>query len=173
MLRSQNYKDQSAGVNLNLVVTPMLDMSFQILFFFVMVYVLAPKNIMEGKMDLNLPAHGERKAHQQQDVNPDTPSDKDLALPANLTVVIKSDLTGNRQSIIVQSLDGGEVALGTLKDLERYLKQKIDNNEIQNKEDIKIAAESKLKYQMVIEVMDTCQRAGFQKIGFNPPPDTN
>ena len=173
MLRSQRYKDQSDGVQLNTVVTPMLDMSFQILFFFVFLYVLAPKELMEGKMDFNLPAHGERKAHQKADENPDKPSDTELALPANLTVVIKSDDSGNRSSIIIQSLDGGEVALGTLKDLERYLKQKIENNEIQNKEDIKIAAESKLKYQMVIEVMDTCLRAGFQKVGFNPPPDTN
>jgi len=172
MLRSQKHHDQSE-VQLNMVVTPMLDMSFQILFFFVFMYVLAPKNIMEGQMDFNLPAHGERKAHNQADVDPTRPSDKALALPANLTVIIKSDEIGNRSSIIVQSLDGGEVALGTLMDLKRYLKQKLESAEIQNKEDIKIAAESKLKYQMVIEVMDTCLAAGFQKVGFNPPPDTN
>ena len=96
MLRSQKYKDQSEGVQLNMVVTPMLDMSFQILFFFVFMYVLAPKEIREGKMDFNLPAHGERKAHNKADEDPNKPSDVELALPANLTVVIKSDATGNR-----------------------------------------------------------------------------
>jgi biopolymer transport protein ExbD len=162
------------GVNLNSVIVPMLDMTFQILFFLILSFRAA--DVEEGKVDFSLPASGEAKAQDPNMVDPTAITDKDLALPANLTVMVKTvrDGTtneGNISAIIVKSLNGGEVALPDVATLERYLKVQLV--EIQNKEDIKIEAESKLKYALVIEVMDACLRAGFTRVGFAPPPDLN
>jgi biopolymer transport protein ExbD len=40
-----------------------------------------------------------------------------------------------------------------------------------NKDNIRIEADSKLKYGRLVEVMDACLGAGFKSVGFAPPPD--
>jgi biopolymer transport protein ExbD len=161
----------SSNVNLNSVIVPMLDMTFQILFFLILSF--RPNDVEEGKVDFMLPASGEAKAKMPENVDPTIPSDKELALPANLTVMVKTVRDGvndgNISAIVVKSLEGGEVALPDIPTLERYLKVQL--GEVSNKEDIKIEAESKLKYSLVIDVMDACLKAGFMRVGFSPPPD--
>lgn len=155
-------------VQLGPVITPMLDMTFQLLFFLILTF--KPSNLQEGRMDFNLPSSGEAKAKVQPE-NP-TPSDSELALPAQITVLIKTVRDGindgNISALVVKTTDG-ETAIPNLERLEAYLKAK--HAEVSNKEDIKIEAESKLKYACVIDVMDICLRAGFKAVGFNPPPD--
>jgi len=155
--------------DVELPVTPMLDMSFQLLAFFIMTF---KPHSLEGQMEFNLPQAGEARAKTMEDVDPNKPSDVDLALPAQLTIVVKAArdeaTAGLASALVVQSVDG-ETTLPNLEQLERYLKSK--HAELSNKDDIKIAAESKLKYAIVIDVMDTCLRAGFQRVGFAPPPD--
>lgn len=172
MLKKKHGSGLATSVQLSAVVTPMLDMTFQLLFFFVLTF--KPASVMEGKMDFNLPASGEARAKMQEDVNPDKPSDDALALPAQLTVLIKTlrDGTndGNISAIIVKSVDG-ETALPNIEALEKYLKSKHEDAGLSNKDDIKIEAESKLKYACVIDVMDACLKAGFKSVGFSPPPD--
>jgi biopolymer transport protein ExbD len=161
-------------VQLNTVITPMLDMTFQLLFFFVLTY--SPSAAMEGKMDFNLPASGDYRARAPEDVNLDKPSDTDLALPAQLTVLIKTAHTGDKSvdgnisALVVKSTDG-ETALPNLEALENFLRHKVKEEGLSNKDDIKIEAESKLKYACVIDVMDACLKSGFTRVGFNPPPD--
>jgi biopolymer transport protein ExbD len=41
---------------------------------------------------------------------------------------------------------------------------------VDNKENIKIQADNKMKWKEVISVMDVCQKAGFKNISFVPPP---
>jgi biopolymer transport protein ExbD len=53
--------------------------------------------------------------------------------------------------------------------LERYLKSV--QKELTNKTDIKIQADSRLKYYFVVQVMDACVKAGYPNVGFAPPPD--
>ena len=158
------------GVNLNTVIVPMLDMTFQILFFLILSF--KPHELEEGKVDFSLPASGEAKAKMPENVDPTIPSDKELALPANLTVVLKTVRDGvhdgNLSAIEVKSLEGGSVALPDIPTLERYLK--VQQGEVQNKDDIKIEAEGKLKYSLVIDTVDACMKAGFKKVGFSPPP---
>ena len=40
-----------------------------------------------------------------------------------------------------------------------------------NQNDVKLKADSRLKYEYVMEVMDICRRAGFSNVGFDAPPD--
>ena len=53
----------------------------------------------------------------------------------------------------------------------KFLKGQHDSQDVQNKDDIKIEAECKLKYGSLMEVIDACRNGGFQKVGFAPPPD--
>ena len=160
------------SVQLAVVITPFLDMAFQLLFFFVLTF--QPASAMEGKMDFSLPAAGEAKAQRMEDVDPNKPSDADLALPAQITVLVKTIRDGvndgNISALIVKS-ENGETAVPNLEALERFLKNKIEDAALSNKDDIKIEAESKLKYACVIDVMDACLRSGFKSVGFAPPPD--
>src|SRR5436305_10479948 len=74
-----------------LPITPMLDMAFQLLTFFIFTY---HPSALEGHMDLTLPAAGEAKAKDQKDVDPTKSSDTELELPSQITVVVKGDAQG-------------------------------------------------------------------------------
>ncbi len=165
-------KDEGVGVQLNAVITPFLDMSFQLLFFFVLSF--KPAEAMEGKLDFHLPATGEARARRMEDVDPSKPSDSDLALPAQVTVLVKTIRDGvndgNISAIIIKT-ESGEQAVPNIETLEKILESKRKDGQLQNTDDIKIAAESKLKYACVIEVMDACIRGGFARVSFDAPPD--
>src|SRR5947209_12796449 len=91
-----------------LPITPMLDMSFQMLFFFVMVY---HPSALEVQLDLNLPAVGQKKAQKLEDVDPKAQSDTNIEVPADVTVMVSTqrgqgDTVGFISQITVQSQTG-------------------------------------------------------------------
>src|SRR4051812_44278347 len=91
-----------AGVEVDLPVTPMLDMTFQLLFFFIVTF--NPQSL-EGQLDFTLPGSNDYKAKDQIQVNK-TKSGEDLEVPSDLTVVIKAHEAGGGGSgtrIIVRS----------------------------------------------------------------------
>ena len=159
-----------AGPEPTLPITPMLDMAFQLLAFFVMTY--HPSDL-EGQMELSLPSEAISQAQSKEDIQPDAPVDKDqdLKLSANITVIVRTQRdnvnTGFISGISLQD-DAGTVAVDTLDNLREELKAR--RATVENKENIKIQADNKLKWQEVISVMDVCQQAGFKNISFVPPP---
>lgn len=92
--------------------------------------------------------------------------------PAELTVLVKTPgegkLDGTISGIVVRSAEA-DIGIRNVEALSKYLTTK--RKDLGNQEDIHIAAEGKLKYAAVIEVMDACLQAGFTKVGFLPPPD--
>ena len=158
-----------------LPITPMLDMAFQLLTFFILTY---HPSALEGHMDLTLPASGEAKAKDVKDVDP-TKSDTELELPSQLTVIAKSSPDGlggiKKDGLLVQQPAGDfmvpyqEDPDKYLKELEKYLRKA--RQELSNQTDVKIQADSKLKYTYVMRIMDSCTTAGFKNVGFAPPPD--
>jgi len=171
MTHKRNVGDTS-GVNLNIVITPMLDMTFQLLFFFVLTF--KPASAMEGKLEFSLPASGEARARTEADVDPNRPSDTELALKSQITVLLKAQRDGINDGVIsavVVQTPNGESDVRNLEGLARFLTNQRSSQDITNKDDIQIAAESKLKYAYVIDAMDTCLKAGFTRVGFAPPPD--
>jgi biopolymer transport protein ExbD len=158
------------GPEPNLPVTPMLDMAFQLLAFFVMTY--HPSDL-EGQMELSLPSEAITQAKDKDDIKPDSPVDKDqdLKLSANLTVIVRTRRDnvniGLVSGIFLQD-DAGTSPVDTLDKLREELKSR--RTSVENKENIKIQADSKLKWEEVINVMDVCQQAGFKNISFVPPP---
>ena len=159
-----------AGPEPNLPVTPMLDMAFQLLAFFVMTY--HPSDL-EGQMELSLPSEAITQAKDKEDMKSDAAVDKDqdLNLSANLTVIVRTQRDNVHNGLIsgisLQDLSG-TVPVDTLDKLRDELKKR--HATVENKENIKIQADSKLKWEEVINVMDVCQQAGFKNISFVPPP---
>jgi biopolymer transport protein ExbD len=149
----------------------MLDMAFQLLAFFIMVY--NPSDL-EGVMSLNLPASGDTKAATQDQADLTKNSDKELELPSELTVFVKANheaATSGSISQIVLDLRQGKVVVDYDPDL-KGLSSKLAElrQDLSNKDDIKIEAEAALKWKNVVKVMDACRRAEFKSIGFGPPP---
>lgn len=159
-----------SGPEPNLPVTPMLDMAFQLLAFFVMTY--HPSDL-EGQMELSLPSEAITKAQDKEDINPESKVDKeqDLKLSANLTVIVRTQRDNVNNGLIsgisLQDLTG-TAPVDTLDKLREELKAR--SATVENRENIKIQADSKLKWEEVINVMDVCQQAGFKNISFVPPP---
>jgi biopolymer transport protein ExbD len=158
-----------AEIEPNLPVTPMLDMAFQLLAFFVMTY--HPSDL-EGQMDLSLPSENITQAKSQEDVQTDAKPDpnKALELPANVTVIVRTQMdgvnNGRISALTLQDLAGPHV-IDNLDKLAAELKER--SKTVENKENIKIQADGKLKWEEVIKVMDVCQQTGFKNISFVPP----
>jgi biopolymer transport protein ExbD len=161
--------EPGSEIEINKIITPMLDFAFQILLFFIFTY--HPSQLKEGQMDLSLPDAAQAQA--LQDANPHNAiPGEDLELPSEITVLVRTQQdekgVGTISQISVQDKVGRE-DVQTTADLLKHLKKIRDG--LTNPNDIKIQADSRLKYSYVMEVMDVCTRAGFRNVAFGPPPD--
>jgi biopolymer transport protein ExbD len=174
---SRKHRGTNEELAVDIPVTPMLDMAFQLLTFFIFTY--NPSTIKEGQMPMMLPGGGTVKAQKQEDVNPDAMSDPDVDAQSKITLRVKtqhSDDAGAIQfPIEIEGLSKDSAT--SLKDLEAKLVAMRGADKSGEKveggasDSVKIEGEKRLKWQFVVEIMDTCKRAGYQNIGFAPPPD--
>jgi biopolymer transport protein ExbD len=160
-----------SALEVNLPITPMLDMAFQLLFFFIMNFNPAD---LEGQLDLSLPSEADYAARDPKDVKADAkPGTPDPELPSDLTVKVRTQLDGVHDgeisAIFVRKLDSREEPVDGLDGLKNYLKKA--QQSVTNKEAIKIQADGKLKLRGTLQVMDVCRAAGFKNISFVPPED--
>ncbi|MFL5242618.1 MAG: ExbD/TolR family protein [Gemmataceae bacterium] len=154
-------------------ITPMLDMTFQLLFFFIINY---HPNALEGQMDLSLPAPTENKS--KVEIEKPLPSDiHSDDVPAQVKVIVKTqqgtDAEGLISRVTVEELTGAtdiEVVSGKLEPLRKHL-ERIGEN-VENKKAVLIKADGKLKWGSIVQVMDACRKAGFTDIGFAELPET-
>jgi biopolymer transport protein ExbD len=155
-------------LEVELPITPMLDLAFQVLLFFILTY--RPPQL-EGQMDLVLPESGQARA---------TPSDGEADIPApaeppaEITVMIRAQRQekdrGAISRILIQerkSLHAKEVI--NESDLRNYLL--ILRPNLGNKTNITIQAESGLRYAYLMTVMDACTSTGFINVTFGSPLD--
>jgi biopolymer transport protein ExbD len=147
-------------------ITAMLDMTFQMLIFFIMNF--SPSDL-EGQMALTLPVKSEPAARNEPPQVPN--AGEDPKLPADLTVVVRTahDGTnnGNISRITVRDRTG-ETVVPTLEALTAHLEKA--RNGLANKDEVLIEGDSQLKWARVVEVMDAARKAGFTA-GFGVPPD--
>jgi len=159
-------RTRDAPLEIVLPITPMLDMSFQLLAFFVMTFrVLGPA---EGELDMYLPKAGEAQAKVPDAVDLSKTSDVDIDQSSDLTVVIEATGGGEVSKLMVKDKAASQPVDDT-KALQAKLKEM--RGDLANKANIKIEAEGKLKYARLVAVMDACVGAGFTQVGFAPPPD--
>lgn len=184
-------------VALGRVVVPMLDMSFQILFFFIITF---NPNALEGQMTMNLPKSGQAKAVEPSAVDLSKPSDTELDIPSDFVVVLRAYNAndGNRlRSVTVTIRDAEKVTeVGSIKDLDdpslksvdvrnkvkalmdslqEELKKKYDEKKAEDpmkaSDNVKLEANGAARQGVVIAAMDACLRAGYADVGIAPPPD--
>lgn len=183
----------SVGVQLGLIITPMLDMSFQILAFFIMTYHPAA---LEGHIPGNLtpPEEFAKKSSDPVAAPPIDPlsideEKLDPTLNSAITVLIKSVVTGQDQKRIVgtpsqifirtdldaapELLEGSDT--GDFKDnvLPLLEKRLVQMGKSGNKANLKIAGDGGLRYQYLLMVYDVAKRAKYEKIHFVPPQIKN
>src|SRR5258708_20207343 len=83
---SRHHRETNPGISIALPIVPMLDLSFQILFFFIITF---NPGRLEGQMTMNLPATGTPKAEKPQDVDLTKQSDPELDVQSDFVVVVK------------------------------------------------------------------------------------
>jgi len=162
-------------------ITPMLDMTFQLLFFFLVFFHPAA---LEGQMDLALPTDKPKVAPETKP----EPADKNIGEedepeePPEVTVIVKAiqgddpRTLGQISDISVQLKEGVTAIREDGADQERLLvllqeHLKKVRETLGNQRDVLLRGERKLRWQYVVKVRDACQKAGFSNAHFSPPPD--
>ena len=188
-MNKRHQEQPPAGVSLGLIITPMLDMSFQILAFFIMTY---HPSALEGHIPGSLvPPEKSATKGQETQASDEIPTSvpEDLLLPElseAITVKVKAATAGQggdrlpgqfSQILIWRKTDTSARPVADvdssieqgLKRLESELRA-IQKDAGAEKANIKIEGDGELKQQYVMAVYDVCKRAGFSKIHFVPPP---
>jgi biopolymer transport protein ExbD len=167
-----HHKKPEAGSEVTLPITPMLDMTFQLLFFFIINFHPAD---LEGQLDMALPSEDVKRAKDPKDVKKESAPEKNPTpdFPSDLTVKVRTQQDENSQggisAIFVRNIEGKEELVNGLDGLKKYLDEK--RATLTNKEAIKVLGDSKLRLQWVLRVMDVCRSAGFKDVSFVPPED--
>ena len=153
-----------ADAKIVLPITPMLDMVFQLLFFFIMNFNPAD---LEGQMDMSLPSEDVKQAKDKQQESKANP-EKNLEpeFPSDLTVQVRTQNgdggNGSISAISVRGADGKEEPINgpdLLGGLKKYLEAK--RATVTYKESIKIRGENKLRIRYLMQVTDACKAAGY------------
>jgi biopolymer transport protein ExbD len=163
-MRGHRRRDDVEHAEVQIPIPAMLDMTFQLLSFFILTF--NPPNAGEGQMDMTLPAVGAAKAKEAEQTDPFALSSTEVEAPADVTVAVES-LNGGIDKITVREKET-TTPVTDIKEL-RAMLQRL-HKEL-GQANIKVEAESRLKYAGLIEIMDACLAAKFQSVGFVPPPD--
>jgi biopolymer transport protein ExbD len=163
-MRRRRQRSDAEPAEVQIPIPAMLDMTFQLLSFFILTF--NPPNAGEGQMDMTLPAVGAAKAKEAEQADPFALSSTEVELPADVTIAVES-LSGGIDKITVREREKATPVAGIreLRGMLQRLQQEL------GKANVKIEAESRLKYAGLIEIMDACLAAKFQSVGFVPPPD--
>jgi len=162
MFGRQNRKEE-AGIDVELPITPMLDMSFQLMAFFILTFRPLPQ---EGQLAMYLPKDD---AAEQSQVLPNIP-DEDRQDEYKITVtsaqgaIATLSLQGPT-SVVSIAGEGDSKIVGLEEALKRIAKP---FGEGKKGPTARIEADNNLQYAQLIQVMDACRRAGFESVGVGP-----
>ncbi len=153
-------------VALGRVVTPMLDMTFQLLFFFVMQF---KPPISEGQIDFNMPSDGPSNSQTVENQLDEKPDEYKLTIiaPTGIPAVIqwRSGLAEPETF----ALDENQSVGSMIRALEDKLKTITKPAEGKGKPPvINIESDKRLKYAVLILIMDACKKNGFNNVGVMP-----
>jgi biopolymer transport protein ExbD len=145
-------------VDVTLPITPMLDMSFQLLSFFILTFHPMP---VEGQLSINLP---KIDASEKAEVDPTPPDDK----KDEYTLTIISNSSGE---VALIGLKGPSVNAENIKNFADLFVQLKNIPKPQQKAEmvaITIEASNDLTYARLIETMDLCKKAGYDSVNLAP-----
>jgi len=163
-------------MNLGAIITPFLDMSFQILAFFIMTY---HPSALEGHISGTLtppspkfsgdPSKAPAGSVDMPDLT-ETVTIRVKSVPEDGTpgqILVKRTADVNYQPVV----DAGQPLTQGMARLETRLKDIIQRNPLDTA--VKIEGDGDLRQQYVMLVYDVCRKAGFMQVGFVPPPLTS
>jgi biopolymer transport protein ExbD len=157
------FRFDDAGIAFELPITPMLDFTFQLLFFFMMYY---NPSALEGQIEMALPKHYEKAAPPNSVPQDVVANETDIIkIPADLTIELRplTDTSNyGRISTITVKSKNSEDKFSNIDALRPHLKSIREG--LTNKEDIKIDSDSRVMLSEFIKVVDACKSEGF-KIG--------
>ena len=158
MARKRKRKEE-LPVDVTLPITPMLDMSFQLLSFFILTFHPMPT---EGQLAINLP---KVDASEQPQDSPTLPEDK----KDEYTLTLISNSAGEVASISMKGPTGDMGNIRNFADLFDQLK-KIPKPPGKGAEGVAITIEASndLIYSRLIDVMDMCKKAGYDSVNLMP-----
>jgi biopolymer transport protein ExbD len=153
-------RKEEKPVEVDLPITPMLDMSFQLMAFFI--FTFKPM-AAEGQLAMFLPKT-EDVAPTQAELPPDVPEDK-----VDEYKVLVTSRDGDIATLAVQGPASvtpiADVGQGKIFNLTEHLKSITKPADGKKAPTIKIEAQNDLAYAKLIELMDVCRRSGFDSIG--------
>ena len=155
MFKRRKRRKHDPDVSVDLPITPMLDMAFQLMAFFVFTFRPTPQ---EGQIAMKMPASEGGGALT-------TFAPEELEPPEEIRIQV-TDSNGQVDSI---TFIGGADANGErlAADDPRSVLEKLKSipNLDDKKVKIKIESTDKLKYSELIRLMDQCIKAGFSSVG--------
>lgn len=158
-------RPEASRPEVELPITPMLDMTFQLLTFFLITY--QPVSTVEAPLDFTLPA----VAAGNTDTVPADPTASELEVPATVVVVARAsqggDGAGGISDLSVRT-PGGEHSVHSPLALRQHLERMLQKGDVRSTE-IKLQADAALRYAFVVQVMDACRQSGFEQIGLAAP----
>jgi biopolymer transport protein ExbD len=156
-------RKKDEGPEVELPITPMLDMAFQLLTFFIFTY---HPSQMEGQVEMDLPSRVATPGG-----GADVPTDDQAT--AGVVVRVKTQHGVESGTIVFPIEIESDLAKGvvnSVEDLEIHLAELRKSGRLLGKTGVRIEAERRLKWAFVVDVMDACKRAGLT-ISFASPPD--
>jgi biopolymer transport protein ExbD len=181
-MKRRNVSVGSTGVALGLIITPMLDMSFQILSFFIMTY---HPSALEGHVNGTLPPPKSEFVRDTKPVDDPLPPVSDPEPESNLQVIVKAvpkgaaneheRTDGQPTQIYVKAIedaapnlvaDDGEAVDVSMRKLTERLKRSLVGGIRGN---VRLDCQGDLKHQYVMRIYDVCKSAGFENVAFGAP----
>src|SRR5262245_15154622 len=140
-----HYRRPAESSGVTLPVTPMLDMTFQLLFFFIINFHPAD---LEGQVDLSLPG-------KSQVVKGPAGDPADPAIPADLTVRVRArqDGVAGISAISVRGLAGKDEPVADLAALRKTLGRRREDG---LRGPVRVEGEGSLPVRSVLAVLDAC-----------------
>lgn len=151
-----NKKESPIGINVP--ITPMLDMSFQLLSFFILTFRPMPT---EGQLSIGLP---KVEVAEIPKVEPSEPSDQN----DEYTVTIHASAEGNVSLLGLRGPTANLENIKSLNELLGELKKIPKPGGDAKKVSITIESANDLNYARLIEVMDLGKKAGFDTMNLMP-----
>lgn len=152
-------KKNEPPINIAVPIVPMLDMSFQLLSFFIITFKPMPT---EGQLSINLPKLD--ATDQPPPLEPIPPEDK----KDEYTVSVYSSSTGELALLGLKGPTGNLENIRSLNELLSEMKKIPKPEGKADKVSITIEAANDLNYARLIEVMDLCKKAGFDSVNLMP-----
>jgi len=181
----QKHRREETPSEVSLPITPMLDMAFQLMFFFIATF--NPIAASEGEVDLSLPSKSASVAQDQKKVDLKDPTHKEeIDDKAELTISLRGYQDARNKGLVsavtVKTTAGEEAITGTPDEREKKLREKLlaalpsEDEKAENKKGatVRIEAESDVRWSEVMRFVDIARkpspkdRRGFQ-VSFAKP----